>query len=609
MNIAVVDPDENIKKFIDSMESFSVIAGAGSGKTGSLVKALSYISTTYGVPMLASGQKVACITYTNAAVDVIKKRTNLNELFLVSTIHRFMWDQINSFQSDIRSSIKERIIPKRIEKKNEKTKGNSKEAVKARAQIVRLTSALISVDGVEVFKYSDSGYSDFEKGQLDHDDVIDIASDLILNNKSLRRIIGQRFPYIFIDEAQDTFPNVIEAFNSISGEPGLPITGYFGDPVQQIYEKRAGDFQGPPGSYKIEKKINYRCSIEVIKILKSIRPDLPQDPGSANAQGSVELLIIRSESGEGERNTYSSRQLVNNLLKFDRALEAVGWQGDDEVKQLYLTRQMIAVRMGFSRLNKLFTGPYSSQHSEDSFKEGSHYLISPFVNTLVPLINYLDSEDWGAISALLRETSPALDSEGKNKSKSLRDVSREIRKNIEELSRLWTSSTTYQVLRFARDNDLFKSNQRLDEHLSRSPREEEYDDEIHYLDKADWLCDEFFKLTCEELPPLYKFINKMTPYSTQHGVKGDEFPKVLVVFDDVEANWNQYSFSKLFMPKTSGREPTDGQRTKSYNLAYVCFSRAAKDLKIMIFSSNPEAAKIEIESSGLFGSAKITLFM
>ncbi|WP_282368230.1 hypothetical protein [Pseudomonas sp. PS02290] len=210
---------------------------------------------------------------------------------------------------------------------------------------------------------------------------------------------------------------------------------------------------------------------------------------------------------------------------------------------------------------------------------------------------------------MLRETSPALDPEGKNKSKSLRDVSREIRKNIEELSRLWTSSTTYQVLRFARDNDLFKSNQRLDEHLSRSPREEEYDDEIHYLDKADWLCDEFFKLTCEELPPLYKFINKMTPYSTQHGVKGDEFPKVLVVFDDVEANWNQYSFSKLFMPKTAGTEPTDGQRTKSYNLAYVCFSRAAKDLKIMIFSSSPEAAKIEIESSGLFGSAKVTLFM
>ncbi|NMY26965.1 ATP-dependent helicase [Pseudomonas sp. WS 5021] len=609
MNIAVVDPDEEIKKFIDSKTSFWVVAGAGSGKTGSLVKALNYISTSYGVLMLASGQKVACITYTNAAVDVIKKRTNLNELFLVSTIHRFMWDQINSFQSDIRSSIRERIIPKRIEKKKEKIKGNSKEAIKARAQIVRLASALISVDSVEVFKYSDSGYSDFEKGQLDHDDVIDIASDLILNNKSLRRIIGQRFPYIFIDEAQDTFPNVIEAFNSISGEPGLPITGYFGDPVQQIYEKRAGDFQGPSGSYKIEKKINYRCSIEVIKILKSIRPDLPQDPGSANAQGSVELLIIRSESGEGERNTYSSRQLVNNLLKFDRALEAVGWQGDGEVKQLYLTRQMIAVRLGFSNLNKLFTGTYSSQHSEDAFKEGSHYLVSPFVNTLVPLINYFYSGDWGAISALLRETSPALDPEGKNKSKSLREVSREIRKNIEELSRLWTSSTTYQVLRFARDNDLFKSNQRLDEHLSRSPREEEYDDEIHYLDKADWLCDEFFKLTCEELPPLYKFINKMTPYSTQHGVKGDEFPKVLVVFDDVEANWNQYSFSKLFTPKTAGREPTDGQKTKSYNLAYVCFSRAAKDLKIMIFSSNPEAAKREIESSGLFDSAKITLFM
>lgn len=607
MSALVIDPDNEIKKLIDSATNFSVIAGAGSGKTGSLVKALNYIAASHGPQMLAAGQKVACITYTNAGVNVIKKRTNLNELFLVSTIHGFMWDQISGYQNDIRQSIKNHIIPKRIEKKQEKTKGNSKEAVKARAQIDRLNQALTVIDQTETFKYNESGYGDFVKGHLDHDDIIDIASDLISNNKSLRQIIGQRFPYIFIDEAQDTFPHVIDAFNNISQNVGLPITGYFGDPVQQIYEKRAGNFQGPPGSSVLEKSVNYRCSVEVINLLNAIRPQLIQEPGDDNAQGSVELLIIGSEKGEAERNTYSPRQLQENISKFDQALKEFGWESDDEVKQLFLTRQMIAVRLGFSKLNKLFTGSYSSQNSEDAFKEGSHYLIFPFVKVLVPLINYFETDNWAAISTLLREASPVLDPEGKNKDKSLRAVSLEIRNSIKNLREIWEVGTTLEVLRFARDNDLFHRSDRLEEHLFREPRVEEYDDEIHYLDKGDWLCDEFFKLTCEELPALYKFISKMTAYSTQHGVKGEEFPKVLVVFDDTEANWNQYSFSKLFTPQTSGKEPTEGQKTKSYNLAYVCFSRAAKDLKIIIFSSNPESAKREIVSGKLFAPAQITI--
>lgn len=248
-----IEPDVHIRKLIDSKSSFSVVAGAGSGKTGSLVKALNYINITYGPQMQASGQKVACITYTNAAVTVIKKRTNLNELFMVSTIHGFMWNQVSTYQEDIRLTIKEHIIPQRIEKKQEKIKGNSKEAIKAREQIERLSNALASIDQTPSFQYNESGHSDFIKGHLGHDDIIDIASSLISNNKSLQKIIGQRFPYIFIDEAQDTFPHVITAFNSISEGVGLPLTGYFGDPIQQIYEKRAGNFEGPSGSLTIEK--------------------------------------------------------------------------------------------------------------------------------------------------------------------------------------------------------------------------------------------------------------------------------------------------------------------------------------------------------------------
>ena len=50
---------------------------------------------------------------------------------------------------------------------------------------------------------------------------------------------------------------------------GLPIVGYFGDPMQQIYDKRAGNFIGPPGSVQITKVENYRCSRSVIDLLNA----------------------------------------------------------------------------------------------------------------------------------------------------------------------------------------------------------------------------------------------------------------------------------------------------------------------------------------------------
>jgi DNA helicase-2/ATP-dependent DNA helicase PcrA len=90
-------------------------------------------------------------------------------------------------------------------------------------------------------------------------------------------------------------------------------------------------------------------------------------------------------------------------------------------------------------------------------------------------------------------------------------------------------------------------------------------------------------------------------------VKGDEFKKVLVVFDDTEANLNLYSFSRLLTPTTAGKEPTDGQRQKSLNLAYVCFSRAEVDLRIILFTKYPSKAKQELIDKGLFSDGQISI--
>lgn len=251
---ASIDPDQEIISSIDNNENFIVTAGAGSGKTSSLINALQHIRDTHQQRLRANGQRVVCITYTNAAVKVIKRRTNLDELFYITTIHGFMWSLISNYQKDIRSALKTYLIPERIKHKEKDDHGNSKLAQKARLLLTRLRDALQNIDNVDNFKYDNAGRRDYLNGKLDHDDIIDLASYMIELNNPLQKILGHLYPYILIDEAQDTFPNVMDALNTVTAKEGLPIIGYFGDPMQQIYEKRAGQFRAPPRRKRNSKK-------------------------------------------------------------------------------------------------------------------------------------------------------------------------------------------------------------------------------------------------------------------------------------------------------------------------------------------------------------------
>ena len=127
---------------------------------------------------------------------------------------------------------------------------------------------------------------------------------------------------------------------------------------------------------------------------------------------------------------------------------------------------------------------------------------------------------------------------------------------------------------------------------------EPFDEDLHGLDKGDWLADSLFQMTSEPVSCYADYLDNNTAYSTQHGVKGEEYEKVMVVYDDVEAAWSQYSFSKTLTPLTAG-EPTDRQRSVTQKLAYVSFSRAKEDLRVLLFTADPEGARAELIESKL----------
>jgi DNA helicase-2/ATP-dependent DNA helicase PcrA len=601
--------DAEVRACLDNHRSFALIAGAGSGKTSSLVEALARIRDREGRSLRQNGQRVACITFTRRAVAVIKDRLGFDDLFSVSTLHSFLWEQISRFQTDIREALRQGRLPALIEKEHDKDNGgNSRAAREARVKAERLEQELAGLDAVEKFEYGDVQFSDYLKGLLSHDDVIAIASHLFASNATFRRIVGLRYPYIFVDEAQDTFEGIVAGLNLVCAGEDLPIVGYFGDPWQQIYEDRAGAFAPPPDADTITKSENFRCSESVIRVLNAYRRDVEQYAAGENKgrEGSVVFRLIRAEDPELPRNRYSDAQIERALARMDEAVAAWDWAERDDVIRLFLVRQMIARRMGFADLNRLFTGPFASSRSEKAFEEGEHFLLAPLTETAFPLIAAHESGDSRRIIDVLRRDSPAFAVDGHNASKTLKEMIDTSKALVAELHARWKADTIGDVLRLCVDKQIIRAGDKLRGHLERAPRAEEYDEELYGEDKGDWLADTLFGMDTTQLSPYASFISKNTAFSTQHGVKGEEYPKVMVVYDDVEASWNQYNFGKTLTPVTAG-EPTDGQRERGRKLTYVSFSRALEDLRVLFFTANPEAARDELIENGLLKLEQIEI--
>ena len=96
--------------------SFRLEAGAGAGKTYSLVKALKFVIDEEGATLKRRNHRVACITYTNVASDQITSQVDRHPLVHSSTIHSFCWSLISCFQPFLREKLPElRNWPERLD--------------------------------------------------------------------------------------------------------------------------------------------------------------------------------------------------------------------------------------------------------------------------------------------------------------------------------------------------------------------------------------------------------------------------------------------------------------------------------------------------------------
>ncbi|MBC3861552.1 ATP-dependent helicase [Undibacterium jejuense] len=106
--MAELQIQQRIIKHVDDFRSFRFNAGAGAGKTYALIETLKYVAVNK-IAASKSAQKVACITYTNIAVNEIKSRLGNSETIHVSTIHERLWEIIKRAQPELLLCHKEKI--------------------------------------------------------------------------------------------------------------------------------------------------------------------------------------------------------------------------------------------------------------------------------------------------------------------------------------------------------------------------------------------------------------------------------------------------------------------------------------------------------------------
>lgn len=669
MDSKVITPIERIKECIRKGNHFVLQGGAGSGKTETLKQTLLFISEEYPT------KKVACITHTNLAVNEIRSRVEGE--YTISTIHSFLNNIIKPFKKNLHQELhhlfslspvvvgnidnfdsqkafrvnehdkyKERY--KKLGKKLFSLKKESlpketgkvaydKDPVKYNFELNENISKFnkyvedeISKRSWHDVKYNDTPYDNFSKLSFGHDGLIEISYLLFNKYPLLSKILQDKFDYVFVDEFQDTHPNIVKIFLEILSKNNIAI-GLFGDSMQGIYEDGVGTVEPyivDATLIKIPKKDNFRCSQQIVDFLNHVRvpiDGLKQDVALKKIDGELELegkrqgnvAVYYSIYQSSKPNSRSEPELKSAYL--ESIMEILYKIEEDNVgyKKLMLTNKAIAANLGFSNIFNLFNDRYSEVNTEIEdflaklgllelaeicidFKEGRQkVLISKLkksgfiINKLhdktraSKLLNAIVNTNCGVVRVLefalkhkLVNSQDSYDSYLEYKNQFLRELS---------------SDSKYQMFKtayFDGENSFAKFNKChsdfFDSDMEHTGREASYYHLLSRLKKERFYIDLFSdNVSFEDVMIFHDYINENAEFITMHKTKGTGIENVLVVLDDFF--WSKYQFNSLFDIGSS----TPEMKSKIQKIFYVACSRAKSNLICFKLISQDEEASFK----------------
>ncbi|MEU5235511.1 UvrD-helicase domain-containing protein [Streptomyces lydicus] len=551
MTTAEQESKETLRRILAALDgrcNFKLEAGAGAGKTYSLIDTLHYVMRNRQKYLPGDGQRVACITYTNVARNEIIRRTDGSPYIFAATIHGFLWEAISRF----RKPVLQEIV--------------------AMPSWSSLLEGRTSLHGYDV-SY-DLGFRGIEENtiHLHHDDVPALAIRLFANQK-FRYLVADRFPIILVDEYQDTPSGLAEAMLGNRSATSTESTyGFFGDHWQQIYDRTCGSIDHLPVE-GISKRANWRSSRAVINLLNNMRPELPQAPVADAKCGSV--TVYHTNNWTGPRGVRSKKgQIPDHVLK-----QTLAWVTEDscrrqghgsgssaQAKVLMLTHSSIANELGFGGIDKAF------KRNEDYVRKNDD-VVAFLLDILEPTCAYFADKKYGPMFDLLKRSRPRM------RKRSDKSGWVEL---FDEINAARNKGSVGDVIDIVLNQKYFALPRSI---VSRQRKWElAHNDLVDAQDISEprRLVEygKFRNVSYREVVALHRYVEENTPFSTQHGVKGAEYPSVLAVF----GGWNLYNFPEMLanFPRRDALSDEDRKRfVRSRNLFYVACSRAQHDFALL----------------------------
>lgn len=596
--------DEEIQKCLTSVppQSFFMFAGAGSGKTRSLINTLEFLAAEKGVYLAEHGKQVAIITYTNAACDEIGRRLQYQPIFQVSTIHSFLWDLIKNFQVDIRRWI---IASIETEISELQFKQSGRSATQSRAEkIAKKKDRLDKIKNVLHFSYNPNG-DNVGVDSLSHEEVVKMGSEFISSEPTMQRILVSKYPILLIDESQDTKKDLIDALlNVYRDNKGHWAIGMFGDTMQKVYQDGKDHLEDAiPKEWAFPVKImNHRSSKRIVALANSIRrlnDDKVQQARSDAVAGLVRLFIVDLNSDKESTEEIASERMAE--LTSDR-----NWLLDDGYECLILEHHMAASRFGFA---DLYSALDECKLFSTALRKGEIAEISFLSNIISPLVKAHKVGNTFEITRIIRKSSPLLSKKDFALNVTIQqEMLEKAECAVASLFALWDNDAIplcIDVLKNIQSSGLYELSERANDIL-----DENYpgdDPKVNALKKA--LCVPF-----DEMERYAAYVSDKTRFATHQGVKGLEYPRVMVVLDDSESRGFLFSYEKLFGAKdqtaTDLKNEQEGKDTsirRTARLFYVACTRAMDSLAIVAYSENPELVRSTALSNGWFSSDEIVM--
>lgn len=619
------DIDNNVDEVIyecinpSSPKSFFLFAGAGSGKTRTLVNVLSKFKDDYGKDFRLKNKAIAIITYTNAAADEISRRLDYNPIFQVSTIHSFAWELIKNFTSDIKGWLKESIKEEvwKLETEQSKSKNlNNKTSLARAKKIESKTKRLELLDGFRKFVYNPNG-DNLTKDSLSHNEVITIAANFILSKNLFQQIIITKHPIILIDESQDTKKELIDAFFNLQAINKNKFSlGLFGDTMQRIYTDGKENLgMGLPDDWITPaKEMNHRSQSRIIDLINKIRQSVDgqkQLPRIENTGGYVKFFSV-------------SRSKLKPDIENDVCQKMQGYTGDDKwigensnVMTLILEHHMAAKRMGFSTF---FEPLYKIDRLKTSLLDGSSETINFFTKIILPIYNANKNGNKFEVANYVKKYSHLISKQILSEDPNKLEVLHSTNDKLKGLLQLWDDNkepTLIEILNNISSSNLFKIPnvlrivlaQQKGESIKTDVEEDESDDSDIFSAWEMALSAKF-----SEIIQYNEYINEESKFSTHQGVKGLEYERVMVVIDDDESRGFLFSYDKLFeitpLSENDEKNIQEGKETgvdRTKRLFYVACSRARESLAIVSYTNAPETLAKNVVDFGWFNNDEIEI--